>query len=85
MSCWTGFRSKGSAKKIPLRSPDLNPTAEEDSKGGKAVAILLNAGSKIASSLGVHWEILSQQDDRRIRKVVYFSVLNSAQAFSQIR
>ncbi len=85
MSCWTGSRSKGSAKKIPLRSSDLNPTAAEDSKHGKAVAILLNAGSKIASSLGVHWKILSQQDDQHVRKVIYFSVLNAAQAFSQIR
>jgi hypothetical protein len=68
-----------------LRSSDLNPTAAEDSKGGKAVAILLNAGSKIASSLGVHWKDLSQQNGQHLRKVIYFSVLNSAQAFSQIR
>jgi hypothetical protein len=66
MSRWTGSCSKGSAKKIPLRSSDLNPTAAEDSKSGKAVAILLNAGSKIASSLGVHWKNVIQQDDRHI-------------------
>ncbi len=66
MSRWTGSRSKGSAKKIPLRSSDLNPTTAEDSKSGKAVAILLNAESKIASSLGVHWENIIQQDDQHV-------------------
>ena len=53
-SCWTGSRSRGSAEKIPLRRVDLNPTAAGDSKFGKAVAILLKAGSRTANSLGVH-------------------------------
>ena len=45
-------------KKMPLRRADLNPTAAGHSKGVKAVAILRNAGSNIASSLGVHWKPL---------------------------
>jgi hypothetical protein len=60
MSCWTGSRSRGSAKKIPLRRPDLNPTAAGLSKVGKAVATLLKAGSKTASSFGVHCKLLAQ-------------------------
>ena len=74
MSCRTGSRSKGSAKKIPLRSSDLNPTVAEDSKGGKAVAVLLNAGSKIASSLGVHWKSALQQIPAHMEDLILFRI-----------
>ena len=84
MSCWTGSRSKGSAKKILLRRADLNPTAAGHSNDGKAAAILPNTGSKTASSLGVHWKDSFQKDDEQAEKITYFSVLNSAQSFSQI-
>jgi hypothetical protein len=60
MSCWTGSRSRGSAKKILLRRVDLNPTAVGLSKFENAVATLLKAGSKTASSFGVHCKQLAQ-------------------------
>ena len=60
MSCWTGSRNRGSAKKIPLRRVDLNPTAVGLSKFENAVATLLKAGSKTASSFGVHCKRLAQ-------------------------
>lgn len=49
-----GSRNLGKENRISFRSPDLKPTSEEFSQDSKAVAILLKACRRMASSWGVH-------------------------------